>query len=87
MSRPADWTPLAAADPVPGDPVEVALTGARLTQVADQISADVTWLRSLCTAQFWDSDAGEAFQGQPGGRVGSRRPRETLGGALHDPVR
>ena len=64
MSRPADWTPLAAADPVPGDPVEVALTGARLTQVADQISADVAWLRSLCTAQFWDSGAGEAFQGQ-----------------------
>jgi hypothetical protein len=64
VSRPADWTPLAAADPVPGDPVEVALTGAALTQVADQISADVAWLRSLCTAQFWDSDAGEAFQGQ-----------------------
>jgi hypothetical protein len=64
VSRPGDWTPLAAADPVPGDPVEVALTGARLTQVADQISADVAWLRSLCTAQFWDSGAGEAFQGQ-----------------------
>ncbi|HEY6497442.1 MAG TPA: hypothetical protein VIZ43_29540 [Trebonia sp.] len=64
MSRPVDWTPLATADPVPGDPVEVALTGSRLTQVADQISADVTWLRSLCTAQFWDSGAGQAFQGQ-----------------------
>jgi hypothetical protein len=24
MSRPGDWTPLAAADPVPGDPVEAA---------------------------------------------------------------
>jgi hypothetical protein len=64
MSRPADWTPLATADPVPGDPVEVALTGGRLMQVADQINADVAWLRSLCTAQFWDSGAGEAFQGQ-----------------------
>ncbi|MGH3252951.1 MAG: hypothetical protein ACRDOI_42995 [Trebonia sp.] len=64
MSRPADWAPLAVADPVPGDPVEVALTGARLAQVAGQISADVSWLRSLCTAQFWDSGAGEAFQGQ-----------------------
>ena len=64
MSRPADWTPLAAADPVPGDPVEVARVGRRLQQVADQISADVSWLRSLCTAQFWDSGAGQAFHGR-----------------------
>jgi hypothetical protein len=55
MARPADWTPLAAADPVPGDPLGVSLTGSRLQQVADQITADVDWLRSLCTAQFWDS--------------------------------
>ena len=64
MSRPADWTPLAAADPVPGDPVEVARVGRRLQQVADQISADVSWLRSLCTARFWDSGAGQAFREQ-----------------------
>ena len=64
MSRPADWTPLATADPVPGDPGEVALLGRRLRQVADQISADVSWLRSLCTARFWDCGAGQAFQGQ-----------------------
>ena len=64
MTRPADWTPLAAADPVPGDPVEVALAGRRLRQVADQISADVSWLRSLCTARFWYSGAGQAFHGQ-----------------------
>jgi hypothetical protein len=64
VSRPVDWKPLATADPVPGDPVEVALLGRRLLQVADQISADVSWLRSLCTAQFWDSGAGQAFQRQ-----------------------
>jgi hypothetical protein len=64
MSRPADWAPLAAADPVPGDPAEVALAGRRLKQVADQISADVSWLRSLCTARFWDSGAGQAFHDQ-----------------------
>ena len=64
MSRPADWTPLATADPVPGDPGEVAQLGRRLQQVADQISADVSWLRSLCTARFWDCGAGQAFQGQ-----------------------
>jgi len=64
MSRPADWTPLATADPVPGDPAEVALAGRRLRQVADQISADVSWLRSLCTARFWYSGAGQAFYGR-----------------------
>ena len=64
MTRPADWTPLATADPVPGDPVEVAKAGRRLQQVADQISADVSWLRSLCTARFWSSGAGQAFRGQ-----------------------
>jgi hypothetical protein len=64
VSRPADWTPLASADPVPGDPMEVAAIGARLRQVADQVHADVAWLRSVCTAQFWDSGAGQAFQGQ-----------------------
>ena len=61
MSRPADWTPLAAADPVPGDPAEVARVGRQFQQVADQIGADVSWLRSLCTARFWDSGAGLAF--------------------------
>jgi hypothetical protein len=64
MSRLADWRPLATDDPVPGDPVEVALAGRRLRQMADQISADVSWLRSLCTARFWDSGAGQAFRGQ-----------------------
>jgi hypothetical protein len=64
VSRPPDWTPLAAADPVPGDPVEVALSGQRLMAAADEIKADVAWLRSLCTAQFWDSGAGQAFGGQ-----------------------
>ncbi|MGH3279424.1 MAG: hypothetical protein ACRDNW_09830, partial [Trebonia sp.] len=64
MSRPVDWTPLATADPVPGDPVEVAAVGGRLARVAGQIDADVAWLRSLCTAQFWDSGAGDAFGGQ-----------------------
>ena len=64
MNRPADWTPLADADPVPGDPVVVALTGRRLRQAADQMTADVSWLRSLCTARFWDAGPGRAFRGQ-----------------------
>ncbi|HEX3516079.1 MAG TPA: hypothetical protein VHT26_18975 [Trebonia sp.] len=64
MSRPTDWSPLTDADPVPGDPVKVASIGGQLTNVAAQIRSDVTWLQSLCTAQFWDSGAGQAFQGQ-----------------------
>ena len=67
MSRPTDWSPLAEADPVPGDPVEVASTGGQLTNIAAQIHSDVTWLKSLCTAQFWDSGAGQAFQVQVDG--------------------
>jgi hypothetical protein len=93
VSRPADWAPLATADPVPGDPVEVALLGRRLRQVADQVSADVGWLRSLCTAQFWGSGAGQAFQGQvedAAAELGRARERylaagEALGSGLSGP--
>lgn len=93
MSRPADWTPLATADPVPGDPVEVALTGRRLRQAADQMSADVSWLRSLCTARFWDAGAGQAFRGQvddAAGKLTRARDRyltvsEALGSSLTGP--
>jgi hypothetical protein len=64
VTRPADWSPLAGGDPVPGDPGEVALLGGRLQQTAAQIEADVEWLRSLCGDEFWDSDAGRAFHGK-----------------------
>jgi hypothetical protein len=93
MSRPADWTPLATADPVPGDPAEVARIGRRLQQVADQMSADVSWLRSLCSAQFWGSGAGQAFHGQvddAADRLARARERylaasEALGSCLTGP--
>jgi hypothetical protein len=64
MTRPADWSPLASSDPVPGDPEEIALLGARLQATARQISEDVAYLRSLCTDQFWESEAGQAFSGK-----------------------
>ena len=64
MSRPADWTPLADSDPVPGDPTAVAMLGYQLQQTAAQIQQDVAYLRSLCTDEFWESDAGSAFQGR-----------------------
>jgi hypothetical protein len=93
MSRPADWTPLATADPVPGDPLEVALAGRRLRQAADQIGADVSWLRSLCTARFWDCGAGQAFRDQVddlAAQLAWARERyqaagEALGGGLAGP--
>jgi hypothetical protein len=93
VSRPADWTPLATADPVPGDPVQVALIGRRLKQAADQIGADVSWLRSLCTARFWDSGAGQAFRGHvesAAAELDRARERylaagQALGGSLTDP--
>lgn len=61
MSRPADWSPLAGSDPVPGDPAAVAAMGYRLKQTAAQIQQDVAYLRSLCTDEFWDLAAGEAL--------------------------
>ncbi len=62
MGRPADWWPLAEADPVPGDPVEVAALGRRLAATADEIESAAQRLRTMCTDTFWDSGAGEAFR-------------------------
>lgn len=36
-ARPVDWTPLAASDPVPGDPEAVAALARRYQQTADAI--------------------------------------------------
>ncbi|HEX3514973.1 MAG TPA: hypothetical protein VHT26_13320 [Trebonia sp.] len=57
-----DWSPLSDADPVPGDPVEVALLGQRLAATADEINSAAQRLRTMCTDTFWDSGAGEAFR-------------------------
>lgn len=37
MNRPVDWSPLAAADPVPGDPDEVERAGRHYLQVAETV--------------------------------------------------
>ena len=37
--RPADWSPLAQTDPVPGDPQEVAALGRRFEATAAEIAA------------------------------------------------
>jgi len=62
MGRPADWSPLAGADPVPGDPDEVAALGRRLRGTAAEIEQAAARLRTMCTDEFWDSDAGQAFR-------------------------
>ena len=62
MARPADWTPLADADPVPGDPLEVAALGRRFQATADEIASAVRRLRMMCTDEFWDSGAGASFR-------------------------
>ena len=62
MGRPADWWPLAGADPVPGDPYEVAALGRRFRATAELISAASQRLQTMCTDEFWDSAAGAAFR-------------------------
>jgi hypothetical protein len=62
MGRPVDWSPLAEADPVPGDPYEVAALGRRFRATADLIASASRRLATMCTDDFWDSDAGKAFR-------------------------
>ncbi len=64
MTRPADWSPLADSDPVPGDPYEVAALGQRFQATAQEINAAAQRLRTMCTDTYWDSGAGEAFRQQ-----------------------
>ena len=60
--RPADWNPLAASDPVPGDPGEVAALGQRFGTTAAEIQQCCRRLRSMCDGPVWESDAGDTFR-------------------------
>ena len=62
MNRPSDWQHLTESDPVPGDPYEVAILTARLRRTAQAIQDQVRQLRSMCSDEFWDSNAGAAFR-------------------------
>lgn len=62
MNRPVDWSPLAEGDPVPGDPYEVAWLGRQFLATATEIKSAAQRLRTMCTDEFWDSDAGKAFR-------------------------
>lgn len=51
MGRPADWSPLAGSDPVPGDPAEISAEAAHLQSVAEQIASQVAVLRKIASGQ------------------------------------
>lgn len=61
--RETDFSPLAAADPVPGDPDDVARLARRYRATADMITRQAENLRRLAErgGASWDSDAGNAF--------------------------
>lgn len=45
--RPTDWQPLAASDPIPGDPERIVSEAQYLSQMAGQISDEVAALRKI----------------------------------------
>lgn len=51
MARPADWSPLAGSDPVPGDPAGILAEAAHLASVAEQIAGQVAVLRKIAGGQ------------------------------------
>lgn len=50
MTRPYSWFPLAAVDPVPGDPEVVLSGGVRYREVAEQIDSAARHLRDIASA-------------------------------------
>ena len=62
MSRPREWWPLADADPVPGDPQQLAALGRRMANVAAEVERMASQLPGICGSEVWDSDAGQEFR-------------------------
>jgi uncharacterized protein YukE len=62
-ARPPDFEPLASADPVPGDPDEIAMLGRRYADTAAEIAQQAANLRKLATAApgGWKGQAGTVF--------------------------
>ncbi|GAA4109845.1 hypothetical protein GCM10022215_04570 [Nocardioides fonticola] len=61
MSRPGDWSPLAATDPVPGDPYEVGALSRELRDLAQSLREQAERLSSLSTSDYWEGEAAETF--------------------------
>ena len=84
--RPRDWHPLAAADPLPGDPVQVAAAARRYADLAVEIERQAADLVAMAHDIDLESEAVEALQVQAQ-EVGRRLARagrryRTVGAAL-----
>lgn len=55
--RSTDWSPLAASDPIPGDPARVGELADHLADVAASVRARAATLASIDTGSVWDSPA------------------------------
>ena len=54
-----DWSPLAGADPIPGDPAAVRRLAARHQQAAEQVGEQVDALRRIAHGtDDWQRDGG-----------------------------
>src|SRR4051794_6143614 len=60
--RPADWHPLAEADPVPGDALAVLAAGVSLGAMTVELESQAAKLRSLARAEGWAADAAQEFR-------------------------
>jgi hypothetical protein len=62
--RPADWSPLCASDPTPGNPDGVDELAGRYSRTARAIESAAAGLRRIASDQGWKSDAGNEFREQ-----------------------
>ncbi|MCE0536287.1 hypothetical protein LWF15_12285 [Kineosporia rhizophila] len=86
MSRPADWSPLAASDPVPGDQAEIQAVARRYRDFAAELGAQAATLNRLANDDGWDSDGARAFSStasEVAGQLSKARGRyQSVGDAL-----
>lgn len=62
MYRPADWTPLADSDPIPGDPVAINRLAQRYADTAEAIKLAADKLRSLAAAEGYVGKHADALR-------------------------
>ncbi|MFI6661724.1 putative T7SS-secreted protein [Streptomyces sp. NPDC050523] len=76
MTRPPadEWTVIGeAADPIPGDPEEVAKLGRDLRRTADSIKKQANEIKALSSVKSWNSKAATEFREQAEGAEGKLR--------------
>ncbi|MGW0824224.1 putative T7SS-secreted protein [Streptomyces sp. NPDC002845] len=67
--RPRDWHPVADADPIPGDPDQVATLGRQLRKTANELERQIRNLKAVAEVDSWDSKAGKEFREKAKGNV------------------